>query len=162
MPKRGVLEGWLETDHRSTDCRQHVTLCPAPSRCTVLALSASLEYSSPTVERMLMDTNLSSHHRATLGRIFSHPASGNIPWRGVLSLLDAVGTVTEQHNGKLSVAVGPETEIFEAPREKDIDEQLIVDLRRMLKQAGFSPDGALATTDGRHRDHGDGQWGAPT
>jgi hypothetical protein len=37
--------------------------------------------------------------------------------------------------------VGPETEVFEAPRGKDIDEQMAVDLRRMLRQAGFGPGG---------------------
>jgi hypothetical protein len=38
------------------------------------------------------------------------------------------------------VTVGPETEVFEAPRGKDIDEQMIVDLRRLLRQAGVTPD----------------------
>jgi len=34
-----------------------------------------------------MDAHLSSHHRDTIAKIFSHPASGNIEWRQVLSLL---------------------------------------------------------------------------
>lgn len=32
---------------------------------------------------------LSDHHRVTLLRIFQHPASHNIDWRAVLSLLEA-------------------------------------------------------------------------
>ena len=84
--------------------------------------------------------HLSSHHRDTLRRIFSHPTSGNIEWREVVSLLDYVGTTAEERNGKLRVTMGPETEVFEPPRGKDVDEQMIVDLRRLLRQAGVTPD----------------------
>ena len=109
-----------------------------------------------------MDPHLSNHHRDTIEKIFSHPASGNVEWRQVLSLLESIGTATEERNGKWKVALGPETEVLEAPRGKDVDKQLIVDLRRMLTQAGFAPDDGASTRDERHRDHGDGQWGAPT
>jgi hypothetical protein len=105
--------------------------------------------------------HLSSRHRDTLGKIFTHPASGNIEWRDVLSLLEYVGTTTEERNGKFRVTLGPETEVLEAPRGKDIDEQMIVDLRRMLRQAGITPDDATATPDERRRDRGDGRWGEP-
>ncbi|MDT5131610.1 MAG: hypothetical protein QOE41_921, partial [Mycobacterium sp.] len=37
-----------------------------------------------------MDAHLSSHHRDTIRKIFSHPASGNIEWRQVLSLLETL------------------------------------------------------------------------
>jgi hypothetical protein len=109
-----------------------------------------------------MDEHLSSRHRDTVEKVFSHPASGNIEWREVRSLLEYLGTTTEERNGKFTVALGPETEVFEAPRGKDIDAQTIVDLRRMLRQAGFAPDDGRPTPDERRRDHGDGQWGAPT
>ncbi len=109
-----------------------------------------------------MEAHLSSHHRDTLAKIFNHPASGNIEWRQVLSLLDAVGTVTEEHNGKHKVTIGPETEMFPAAHGKDVDVRVIVDLRRMLTQAGLHPSGIPATPDRRSRDHGDGQWGEPT
>jgi hypothetical protein len=109
-----------------------------------------------------MSSDLNNHHRDTLQKIFRHPASANIEWRSVLSLLEAVGSVEEEHNGKFKVALGPETEVLHRPREKDIDRQMVVDLRRMLTQAGLSPDGTPATHDTRSRDHGDGQWGEPT
>jgi hypothetical protein len=86
---------------------------------------------------MAMTSELSNHHRDTLQRILSHPASGNIEWRQVLSLLNAVGIVEEEHNGKLKVTLGPETEVLERPRGKDIDVQMVVDLRRMLTSAGL-------------------------
>lgn len=108
-----------------------------------------------------MEAHLSSRHRDTVEKIFSHPPSRNIEWREVESLLENVGTVTHEHNGKLKVSLGPETEMFPAPHAKDVDVQIVVDLRRMLKQAGFAPDSA-AIADQRTRDHGDSQRGEPT
>jgi hypothetical protein len=84
-----------------------------------------------------MSANLSSRHRDTLEKIFSHPSSANIEWREVRSLLEAVASSTEESNGKLKVTLGDETEALEPPRGKDIDQQMIVDLRRMLSNAGF-------------------------
>lgn len=52
-----------------------------------------------------MSGDLNNHHRDTLRKIFSHPASGNLEWRQVLSLLEAVGTVSEDHNGKVKVTL---------------------------------------------------------
>jgi hypothetical protein len=49
-------------------------------------------------------------------------------------LLEALGTVTEEHNGKVRVTVGAVSEVFQPPREKDVDEELLSDLRRMLAQ----------------------------
>jgi hypothetical protein len=87
--------------------------------------------------------HLSNHHRNTLREIFQHPASHNIEWRAVVSLLETVGSVTEHHDGKLAVTVGNETEFFDRPAGKDIDAQAVVDLRRMLSAAGYRADGAV-------------------
>jgi hypothetical protein len=109
-----------------------------------------------------MEAHLSSHHRDTVERIFSHPPNRNIEWREVISLLETIADVTHEHNGKLKVTLGPETEMFPAPHGKDVDIQILVDLRRMLTQAGYAPDNASAIADGSTRDHGDGQWGEPS
>ena len=84
-------------------------------------------------------TDLSNNHRDTIEKIFSHPSSGNVEWRQVRSLLEAAGTATEEHNGKLKVTLGGETEVLQPPAGKDIDQQMIVDLRRMLAGAGIAP-----------------------
>jgi hypothetical protein len=102
-----------------------------------------------------VNSHLSSHHRLTIEKIFGHPAGGNIEWRQVLSLLEDLGSVNQEHNGKFTVTLGPETEVFEAPRGKDIDKQVIVDLRRMLRQAGWAPDDGTPTPDTRQRNNGD-------
>jgi hypothetical protein len=86
-----------------------------------------------------MKRDLTYRHRDTLEKIFSHPSSGNVEWRQVRSLLEAVGTTTEEPNGKLRVRLGGETEVLQPPGGKDIDGQMVVDLRRMLTNAGLAP-----------------------
>ncbi|UJA21092.1 hypothetical protein HJD18_13310 [Thermoleophilia bacterium SCSIO 60948] len=104
--------------------------------------------------------NLSNHHASTLREIFSHD-SENVEWRKVRSLLEAVGTVEQRHDGHLEVTIGPETEVVHVPREKDVDRQRLVDLRRMLEQAGITPDSTEPVADTRDRDFGDSRWGEP-
>jgi hypothetical protein len=84
--------------------------------------------------------HLNNHHRDTLERIFRHPASHNIEWLDVLSLLEAVGTVDESRDGKFVVTLGSETKTFERPKHKDVDIQVVVDLRRILHGAGYATD----------------------
>jgi len=93
---------------------------------------------SSTSER----AHLSNHHRNTLRQLFQHPVSHNIEWHAVMSLLAAVGSTIERHAGKVAVTVGSETEFFDPPAHKDIDTQTIVDLRRMLADAGYGVDPA--------------------
>jgi hypothetical protein len=109
-----------------------------------------------------MEAHLSGRHRDTVEKIFSHSPGRNIEWREVVSLLEAVGDVTHEHNGKLRVTLGPETETLPVPHGKDVEVQTLVDVRRMLEQAGFAPDDSQAIADQSTRDHGDGQWGEPT
>jgi hypothetical protein len=83
---------------------------------------------------------LDAHHRATVEKIFSHPVGHNIQWHDVLSLLQSVATVTGENDDRYTVTLGSETETFDAPRGHDIDEQQVVDLRRMLRGAGITPE----------------------
>ena len=82
--------------------------------------------------------HLNNHHRATVRQIFEHPVSHNTEWHAVTSLFDAIGTVTV-HGGKVTIAVGDERQIFDHPVGKDIDAQMVIDLRRMLTNAGYAP-----------------------
>jgi len=108
---------------------------------------------------------LHSHHRKTLAKLFERPPSRNVEWREVESLLEAVGTVSREQNGKLVVSVGAETEVLQPPRGKDLDAQMLVDLRRMLERAGYGADGVQVLEveqpgEGPPRDHGDSRRGA--
>jgi hypothetical protein len=83
--------------------------------------------------------HLDSRHRDTVRQIFEHPASHNIEWRAVMSLLEAVGTVDVRHDGKIAVKLGSELEFLDPPAGKDIDDQMVIDLRRMLTDGGYRP-----------------------
>jgi hypothetical protein len=87
------------------------------------------------VDAFLDATNLNSDHRDVVKQLFAVPASENIEWRRVRSILEALGAVTEERNGKLRVQLGGEVEVLVPPRRKDIDRQMTVDLRRMLSRA---------------------------
>jgi hypothetical protein len=50
-----------------------------------------------------------------------------------------IATVTVHHDGRAAVMIGPEREFLEPPAGKDIDAQMVVDLRRMLSRAGYGP-----------------------
>jgi hypothetical protein len=89
---------------------------------------------------MAKNMHLDAHHQATVDKIFGHPVSHNIQWHDVLSLLEKVGTVSEGHDGRAKVTLGSETQTFDAPRHHDIEEQQVIDLRRMLKSAGVTPE----------------------
>lgn len=110
-----------------------------------------------------MEAHLSGHHRDTVERIFAHPTSHNIRWREVVSLLETIGTVTHEHNGKLRVSLGPETEVLPAPHGKDVGIQVVSSLRwsascRSSDQVAEDGDDekALAEPDdrGEHRRRG--------
>ena len=120
--------------------------------------------------------HLDHHHRRTAQAILSHPVSHNIEWRRVISLLEALGELREEHNGKLRVTLGGETETIARPAGKDLSEQTVVDLRRMLAAAGITAEGlrergdasspsppkergARGHAESPPRDHGDGRWG---
>ena len=83
--------------------------------------------------------HLSGRHRDTLAQIFAHPVSHNIEWHAVVSLLEAVGTVTIHHDHKVEVTVGDGQAFIDPPAGKDIDPQTVVDLRHLLAEAGFQP-----------------------
>ena len=93
--------------------------------------------------------HLTNHQRNTLRQIFQHPAGHNIEWRAVLSLLAAVGSAQERHDGKVAVTIGAQTQYFEPPRHKDISTQAVVNLRRMLTKAGYGAGAADTGAESR-------------
>ena len=89
---------------------------------------------------MTEPVHLNNQHRVTVAKILQHPASHNVEWHAVLSLLQYIGQVDERHDGRFKVTIGGETEIFDEPKHKNIDEQQVVDLRRMLRAADYVVD----------------------
>jgi hypothetical protein len=81
--------------------------------------------------------HLSGHHRDTLQQIFQKKTNHNVEWHDVVSLLEAVGTIEQQHDDMFLFRIGQETEVLRRPSDKDIDGQQLVDLRRLLASAGY-------------------------
>jgi len=52
-------------------------------------------------------------------------------------LLEAVGSIEQQHDDMFLFRIGQETEVLRRPSDKDIDGQQLVDLRRILTSAGY-------------------------
>jgi hypothetical protein len=77
-----------------------------------------------------------------LRQIFEHPVSHNIEWHSVVSLLGAVGTVEQHHDGKVAVTLDGHTTVFDPPEGKDIDVSLTSALRKLLADAGYGPEQA--------------------
>jgi hypothetical protein len=80
---------------------------------------------------------LTEHHRTALYHLGQHSTSHNLEWQDVLALLREVGEVEERDNGKVKLTVGEQTLVLSPPRGKDIDEDLAVLLRHVLREAGY-------------------------
>ena len=81
--------------------------------------------------------HLSNNHRDTLMKVFQHPTNRNIEWPATVSLLNAIGSVEERHEGKYRVKVGDAIEFLAPPKHKNLDVDQVVKLRRMLTAAGY-------------------------
>ncbi len=87
-----------------------------------------------------MPEHLTSHHRATLHKVFDHGGGAhNVEWREVISLLEVVGKVEDEHNGKFKVMLGDNLLFLHRPKRKDVDTQILVDIRKALDSAGSGP-----------------------
>ncbi|MET0716351.1 MAG: hypothetical protein ABWX92_04725 [Mycetocola sp.] len=81
--------------------------------------------------------HLSENHRNTLYHLEQHPTSHNLEWPDILALLNEVADVTEEHNGKFRVRLGGSELFLTKPHHKDIDEQTVLDVRRLLRDNGI-------------------------
>ena len=98
-----------------------------------------------------LSMHLSNHHRNTLEQLFDHQASGNVEWRNVRSLLEAVGPGRPGARPASSRSrSAPRPRSCTSPqRQGHRPARTIVDLRRMLSQAGLEPGSPGATPDER-------------
>ena len=67
----------------------------------------------------------------------------------MVSLLEAIGSVVQHRDGMVAITVGSETEFFDVPAHKDIDSQMVVNLRRVLSSTGYGPDVEEVETKGQ-------------
>lgn len=82
--------------------------------------------------------HLDHHNRQTAERIFRHPTSHNIQWHDVISLLDQLGETRETSHGSLEVTIGDEVDFISGPRHRELTDDHVAQLRRLLRKAGLS------------------------
>ena len=88
---------------------------------------------------MTSEVKLDHHNRLTIERIFRHPTSHNIQWHDVLSLLTAIGETRETTHGSVEITVDGHLEYIHGPLGRDLSEEHVHDVRKVLKTAGLEP-----------------------
>jgi len=80
-------------------------------------------------------------HRATLVLIFARPASGNVKWRDVESLLAAlVATLKEAEGSRVEVRLFDVVRVFHRPHlSPDTDKGALASIRKWLEDNGVTP-----------------------
>ena len=80
-------------------------------------------------------SELSGKHRHTYETIFRHPVAHNLEWHDVLSLLGAIATVAEEHNGVFQVTCKREMLSLHAPKHKDTPVETVLGIRHFLERS---------------------------
>jgi hypothetical protein len=90
----------------------------------------------PSLKNMNPPPSITGSHLRTREKIFRHPAAHNLDWREVRSLFERLGRVDEEPNGNLRVIINGQTEIYPAPRTKEVKEMdELMKLRHFLERA---------------------------
>jgi hypothetical protein len=83
-------------------------------------------------------------HRRTLDAIFRHPSAHNLEWSDLVGLIEAIGGVEPKGGNEFAFEVAGERHIMRKPHTKDLTGPDVLDVRRFLQHAGWSPDRAPA------------------
>jgi len=99
---------------------------------------------------------MATPHRAsrrdsrTLEAIFRHPVPHNLGWSDALHLIDGLGAVHHEPNGRLLFAIDEHREVFHQPHAKELTAEEIAHLRKFLEGAGVRP-GSVEVFDEDHK-----------
>jgi hypothetical protein len=86
----------------------------------------------------------------TLEAIFRHPVARNLAWSDALHLIEGLGSVRQEPNGRLLFAINEHRDVFHQPHDKELTADEIAHLRKFLEGAGVRP-GAIEVIDEDHR-----------
>jgi hypothetical protein len=96
---------------------------------------------------------LSKASRKTLQALYRHPIAHNLEWADVVALFKALGTVEQKSHNEITFGIGGIHHRVRKPHSKDITVDELLEFRRILTQAGWSPDtSAEAETDEKPAD----------
>ncbi len=96
-----------------------------------------------------MDIQISMTHQTTYDAILQHPASHNLQWHDVRSMLNSITDVEEEHNGNLRFTRHGETLTIHSPKHKDLDDtHEVMKIRHFLERTAAPEHQTVA--DGAH------------
>jgi hypothetical protein len=75
----------------------------------------------------------------TLEAIFRHPTAHNIAWSDATHLIDRLGNVHQEANGRVLFAIGEHRHVFHEPHIKELTQEQVAQLRGFLESAGVTP-----------------------
>jgi hypothetical protein len=78
--------------------------------------------------------------RRTLQALFQHPIAHNLEWAAVVALFGTLGTVDQKSHNEILFGIGGEHHRVHKPHSKDVTVDELLEFRRMLTRAGWSPE----------------------
>ena len=86
-------------------------------------------------------SKLSSRHRRTLEAVYERPTRGDIPWRDIEHLFEALGGIVSNGKGsRRRVVLGARRAVFHEPHpERVTDKGAVVSVKDFLVSAGVKP-----------------------
>ena len=92
---------------------------------------------------------LSKATRRTLEALYRHPMAHNLEWADVVTLFRAIGAVDQKSHNDITFTVGGARHKIRKPHSKDITMEELLEFRRILTLAGWSPEATHADVAGR-------------
>ena len=86
----------------------------------------------------------------TLEAIFRHPVPRNLAWSDAMHLIEGLGAVRHEPNGRLLFAISEHREVFHQPHAKELTAEEIAHLRKFLEGAGVRPDSIEVIDEDQH------------
>lgn len=83
---------------------------------------------------------LAGSHSKTLEAIFRHPLVHSLEWSDVVALIEKIGGVDQKANNEATFEVAGERHRFHKPHTKDLPGSEVIELRKFLQRAGWSPE----------------------
>jgi hypothetical protein len=77
--------------------------------------------------------------RRTLDAIFRHPIPGNLAPADALHLIERLGSVHQEPNGRWLFAIGEQRHVFHQPHDKALSAEDVRQLRKFLEGVGVTP-----------------------
>ncbi|MBP6309435.1 MAG: type II toxin-antitoxin system HicA family toxin [Arenimonas sp.] len=84
---------------------------------------------------------MKAKHLKTITLIYKRPVSGNVPWREIEALFNALGAkIIEREGSRVAIIYGGQVHVFHRPHPSpNTDKGAIASIRKILEANGVSP-----------------------